>query len=197
MKKMIASLLLLTFVFAANSQTTYTVAKGSTIHWLGKKTTGQHEGDVTLKSGSLQFDAAGTTPLKGEFVLDMPSMTSTDIKDADDNKKLMEHLKGEEFFDVKGFPTAVLTVKKFAPLTGNKDANYTVTADLTIKGVKNEITFPAKIEFLKTDIKAKATIVIDRTKWKIVYKSKSIFPTLGDKFIYDDMTFTVDLFLNK
>jgi hypothetical protein len=45
--------------------------------------------------------------------------------------------------------------------------------------------------------KATATITIDRTKWNIVYKSKSVFSTLGDKFIYDDITFDVDLTLKK
>ena len=196
MKKLFASLALLSLLSFTNNETIYNVEKNASIHWLGKKTTGQHEGDVTLKSGTLNFD--GTTPTKGEFVMDMTSMTSTDIKDADDNKNLLSHLKGDEFFDVTTFPTAVLSAKKFEKIAGKEGAaNYNVTGDLTIKGVTNEIKFPAKIYFQKDMVTANAAITIDRTKWKIVYKSKTIFPTLGDKFIYDDMVFTVSLALHK
>ena len=83
--------------------------KASNIHWLGKKTTGQHEGDVKLQSGKINFN--NSTPVNGEFVLDMSSISVTDIKDPDNNKSLVEHLKEADFFGVATNPTATITLK--------------------------------------------------------------------------------------
>lgn len=162
------------------------------MHWLGKKTTGQHEGNISIQSGSITVN--DNTPTSGEFVIDMASITCTDIKDAEDNKHLIDHLSGEDFFDVKKNPTSLLTIKKFEKAS-SPNGNYKVTADLTIKGVKNEIQFPAQIEVHGKIVNATVKMVLDRTKWKLEYKSKTIFPTLGDKFIYDDMNFDIKLVL--
>jgi polyisoprenoid-binding protein YceI len=169
--------------------------KSSNTHWLGKKTTGQHEGDVKLLSGKLNFDKS--TPLNGEFVLDMNSISVTDIKDAEDNKSLVEHLKAEDFFGVAKHPTALLSIKKFDAIADSKTdvPNYMVIADLTIKGIKNEIRFPARINVAEGKATANADITIDRTQWNIVYKSKSILGATADKFIYDEMNFSVNLVL--
>ena len=63
--------------------------------------------------------------------------------------------------------------------------------------VKNEIQFPANIYIRGGIVKANATITIDRTKWGITYKSKTILGSMADKFIYDDIVFTVKLTLQK
>ena len=176
----------------AQKETTYTAnTKTSNVHWLGKKTTGQHEGDVKLKSGNIAFN--GTTPVSGEFVLDMKSVTCTDIKNAEDNQSLVDHLKGKDFFDAEGSPESVLKITRFEK--GTSANAYNVTANLTIKGTTNAITFPATVTADKKGAKANATITIDRTKWNISYKSKSILGSMADKFIYDDIQFTVSLYL--
>lgn len=171
--------------------------KASNVHWLGKKTTGQHEGDVKLQSGKLNFK--GSTPVSGVFIIDMNSISVTDIKDADDNKNLVDHLKEGDFLGTTENPTAVLSIKKFEVLKRDKtDApNYTAIADLTIKGIKKEIHFPVSMDTNKGKTITNANIIIDRTKWNIVYKSKSILGSTADKFIYDDITFSVNLILQK
>lgn len=188
-KSILLSATILFSAFAAD-ETQYTVnPKTSNVHWLGKKTTGQHEGDVSIKSGNVSFN--GTDPVSGDFVLDMKTITCTDIKNADDNQSLVDHLKNEDFFNVAQFPEASLKIIKFEK---TETANtYNVTADLTIKGVKNQISFPAVV----TPAKATATITIDRTKWNISYKSKSILGSVADKFIYDDVQFSISLALGK
>ena len=174
----------------AQKETTYTAnTKTSNVHWMGKKTTGQHEGDVKIKNGNLAFN--GTTPVSGEFVLDMKSITCTDIKNAEDNQSLVNHLKGKDFFDAEGSPESVLKITRIEK--GTAANTYNLTANLTIKGTTNAITFPATITAGKKGAKATATITIDRTKWNISYKSKSILGGLADKFIYDDVQFTVSL----
>lgn len=177
--------------FAADSVTYKADTRGTNIHWYGKKTTGQHDGEVTLKSGTLQLEKQ--KPVKAEFVIDMSSITCTDIADPKSNLDFVNHLKDKDFFNTAEFPEAVLKVKKFTVIEkAEKDEpNYTLTADLTIKGITNEISFPAKLDITKELISANANITIDRTKWNVVYKSKTVFSTLGDKFIYDDVNFVV------
>ena len=38
---------------------------------------------------------------------------------------------------------------------------------------------------------------LDRTKWGVNFGSKSVFPSIGDKFISDAMTITLSLVANK
>ena len=64
-------------------------AAASNIHWLGKKVTGQHEGNISLKSGSLTLDNGKVTD--GNFIVDMASMTCTDLEGGS-AKKLIGHL---------------------------------------------------------------------------------------------------------
>ncbi len=198
MKKLLVLISIISFYSFTAKETSYTAdINASKIHWLGKKTTGQHEGDVKLQSGKLSFD--NSIPVNGEFVLDMNSLSVTDIKDADDNQSLVNHLKEEDFFGTAKNPTATLFIKKLESVSGAKAdaANYTAIADLTIKGIKNEIKFPARINVSGDKGTANADITIDRTKWNISYKSKSILGSAADKFIYDDITFSVQLVFQK
>lgn len=198
MKKLLTvATLAILLAFKAAPETFTADVKSSTIHWLGKKATGQHDGFVGLKNGKLNVEAG--VPKSGEFVLDMNALTCADIKDPESNKGLIEHFKNEDFFNVPEFPEATLIVTKFAPLAKqeNSTANYTATGFLTIKGISNEVTFPVTFNQKENVAKAVASITIDRTKWKIVYKSKTVFSSIGDKFIYDDITFDVDLTLKK
>ena len=168
--------------------------KASTVEWLGKKTTGQHTGTIALQSGELSFDR--TIPVAGEFVLDMKSIAVTDIKDPENNKDFAEHLKNDDFFSVDKFPISTIKITKFSTDAVGKGI-YKVTADLTIKGITNQIEFPCKIEMAGAKADATANITIDRTKWNITYKSKTVLGAMADKFIYDDIVFTVKLVLNK
>ncbi len=162
--------------------------KKSTITWFGKKFSGSHKGTVAVKSGSLTFD--GKKLVNGSFVADM-----TTIKDDDGSKGLENHLKNDDFFGVDKFPTSSFAVKKVA---GSGD-NWNITGDLTIKGVTQSITFPAKVTW-NADGTANAVvqkIVVDRTKYGIKFKSKSLFGDLGDNFIYDEFEFGVNLVVTK
>ena len=61
------------------------------------------------------------------------------------------------------------------------DNIYKITADLTIKGITNKIVFAANVTVKRNNFLATANIIIDRTKWDVVYKSGNIFKDLGDK----------------
>ncbi len=154
--------------------------------WVGKKVTGQHDGKVKIKSGSIQMD--GNKITGGRFVMDMRSITVEDIKDPESNGKLLGHLKSEDFFGVDKHPEATFVIKEATPLNKNQT---TITGDLTIKGKTHTVSFPATV----MDNRAKAEFEVDRTKWDIRYGSGSFFDDLGDKAIYDDFTVKLDLVL--
>lgn len=161
----------------------------SSLTWMGRKLTGSHNGTITLQSGNLDFDGKKLTG--GKFVIDM-----TSIKDADGSDRLENHLKADDFFGVDKFATAAFVIRKVTD-AGTNTVN--VTGDLTIKGITNPVTFPAKITWnADGSVTAVADkIIVDRTKYGIKYRSKGIFPDVGDKMIYDDFELSVKLAAGK
>jgi polyisoprenoid-binding protein YceI len=123
----------------------------------------------------------------------MASITDIDLKDAEYNKKLLNHLKSDDFFNVEKFPTAVLKIKNAKSVEGFTGPTYEITADLTIKGKTNEVKFPAMIQTKDGKTTATANITIDRTKWDIKYGSGKFFTGLGDKVINDEFKLDVAL----
>jgi len=160
-------------VFAGNLDT-----NASSLKWLGEKLTGKHFGALTFTDGEItQKDGQWTG---GKFTVDMNSMSVDDIAGRG-AKKLLGHLQSSDFFHVEQHPTATLNITS---IQGN-----TVNAELTIKGKTNPIRFTYKKE-------GKAfvgTMIFDRSKFDIKYRSKSFFPDIGDKVIYNDVSvdFTV------
>jgi polyisoprenoid-binding protein YceI len=183
--KTIAIALLVAFGTATvTAQTKKVDATKSSISWVGKKVTGQHEGTINLEEGGLIFK--GKNVVGGNFIVDMTSMTTTDLKAGQGKEKLDGHLKSEDFFGTEKFPTATLVFKTVAAKSAGV---YSVTADLTVKGITNPVTF----DLAATANSATAKVKIDRTKYDIKYNSGSFFDKLGDKVIYDDFDLTVNL----
>ena len=157
--------------------------KSSTINWLGSKVTGSHEGTVNLQSGFLKFD--NNDLVGGEFVIDMTSIVCTDLS-GKGKASIEGHLKSDDFFSVDDFPSASL---KISDVKKQSLGDYVVTANITIKGITQAITFKTVIK----DKTANATLIIDRTEFGIIYKSGNFFEELADKAIYDEFEMTVNL----
>jgi len=146
----------------------------SEFKWTGKKITGDaHYGLVPLKSGSLVVEK--DVIKGGEFVIDLAALSVGDLT-GEYKGKLEGHLKSGDFFNVEKFPTATLKVKS---VKGDK-----VTADLTIKGKTNPVTFDVK----KDGTSYSGKLVFDRTKFDMIYNSGNFFKDLGDKVINNDVT---------
>ncbi len=181
----INAIVILVFLSGIVSAQTFSVnTEKSTIKWLGKKVTGEHYGNINIKEGN--FEVKKDKIVSGTFVIDMTSITNTDLEDAGYNAKLVGHLKSDDFFGVEKFPTATL---KITEATAFKDGSATVKGNLTIKGKMN----PTEFTVLKKDGTYIATIVVDRSKYDVKYGSSSFFEGLGDKVIYDE--FTLDVML--
>lgn len=166
--------------------------KESKLLWMGKPIVGSgHEGTIQLISGTVVTSTSGQI-MQGELVVDMNTIKNTDMKPDDGGKDLEEHLKNDDFFSVTKFPRANFSILKVA------DANKTsgqlkITGLLTIKGITNQVEFVATTTSSKESIQLKGELIIDRTKWDINYQSKSIFKSLKDGVISDEIKLTVDL----
>jgi polyisoprenoid-binding protein YceI len=155
----------------------------SKITWVGKKVTGQHAGTVNLSDGI--FTSKGKKITGGSFTIDMAS-----IKDGEANQRLEGHLKSDDFFSTDKHPKSTFVINKIESTSGDQ---YTVKGNLTIKGITNEIEFPATIQIVNKQVNAKAKIIVDRTKFDIKFRSGNFFENLGDKAIEDNFELNVEL----
>ncbi len=183
LKSIALALVIALGTLTASAQTTKKVdASKSKVLWLAKKVGGQHNGDINLKEGALVFN--GKKLVGGNFTVDMTTINTTDLQ-GEYKGKLDGHLKADDFFAVEKFPTSTLVFKSI----GAKSANtYTVTADLTIKGITAPVTF----DIVTNKGVANATVMVDRTKYDIKYASKN-FGALADKAIDDEFELKVNL----
>lgn len=155
----------------------------SSIDWKGEKVLGTHTGTISLQEGHLEMDANGITG--GKFIVDMNTITVTDLEGGSKGK-LEGHLKSDDFFGVKNYPTASLVINS----AKKTDYGYDVSANITIKGITEPISFVLNEH---EDGTMTTKLVIDRTKFDVRYGSGSFFDNLGDKTISDDFKLDVKL----
>ena len=86
----------------------------SNIKWIGSKVTESHYGTINIDRGVLQINEEGEL-VGGEFVIDMNSLLCTDIENEIYKKKLEDHLKDEDFFDVSNFPNSGIKITDVEP----------------------------------------------------------------------------------
>lgn len=182
MKTISTSAMILAMI--TSSVTTKTInTTASTAVWKGHKLGGSHTGNIQLKSGSLDFD--GENLIDGSFTIDMTSITVTDLS-GEMKGKLEGHLHSDDFFSTASHPEATLN---FTKVEKTGDNTYEVTADFTVKGITNSITFPLAIN----GNEATTSFKIDRSKYNVKYGSKSFFKGLGDNLIHDNFDMEVSL----
>ena len=162
----------------------------STIQWIGRKVTGEHDGNLKILYGNVRkyLDTEKKEVIKGNIVIDMTTITNNDIESKEYQKYFVDHLNSSDFFDVAHFSKSQLKILDNIILSNESSGKMMITAEITIKGITQKVEFPAKIEFIDDLATAVGTIDIDRTLFDIRYKSKSFFPEMGDYFIYDDFT---------
>jgi len=155
--------------------------KVSSVDWIGKKVTGQHNGSINIKEGTLKLHDGHLSG--GTIVIDMTSITNEDLVDEGYNKKLIDHLNSTDFFDVANHATATLEITGAKQTDGTK---HMVTGNLKIKGITKPISFETTIIMKDGKLGAVAEIKVDRTLYDIKYGSGKFFEGLGDKMIDDE-----------
>ncbi|MGR7813523.1 YceI family protein [Lacinutrix undariae] len=156
--------------------------KESKIIWKGYKVTGEHQGLINLEHSTLEFKKEKL--VGGTFVIDMSSITVTDLS-GEMKTNLEGHLKSDDFFGVEKHKTASFEITKAKE---NKDV-YTVTGNLTIKGITHPTTFNMTIK----NNTATANLKVDRTKYDVKYGSTSFFDNLKDKAISNEFDLNITL----
>jgi polyisoprenoid-binding protein YceI len=159
----------------------------STLGWEGKAVTHGHNGTMQFTSGDLLVRNNMVTG--GTVTVDMKSMKATDITDAENHAKFVGHMSSDDFFGVEKNPTATFKITNIAPIADNA----TITGDMTIKGVTQSVSFPAKVGVKNGVAAATGKATIDRTKFGLKYGSKSFFDSIGDKAINDEFTLTFNV----
>jgi polyisoprenoid-binding protein YceI len=194
MKKVFFLLPLLAILSMAAKMTyNYNVdVKSSNIVWKGYKVTGEHNGNVKLKNGSLQF--ADGKLSGGSFEVDMNSITCNDMQ-GEYGDKLVGHLKSDDFFGVDKYPTAKFTITRTIPQ--DTKGNYKIIGNLKIKESTKEVKFFANVSEQGNMVKATGTMKLDRSEYDIRFGSGSFFDNLGDKTIYDEFDLQVELTAKK
>lgn len=169
----------------------------STLGWEGKAVTHGHNGSMNFTQGELLVK--GNAVVGGTVTVDMKTMKALDIADAESQGKFVGHMSGVDFFDVEKNPTSVFKIVSVTPIKGAaKEAdNATIAGDMTIKGVTQRISFPAKVGVENGRAAATGKVTIDRTKFGLKYGSKSFFDSLGDKAINDDFTLAFNVIAKK
>lgn len=157
----------------------------SRVKWTGKKVTGHHYGTINLKKGTIEMEDGVIR--SGIFEMDMSSIVNEDLKNEAINKKLVDHLKSDDFFSVDKYPVSTLVVKE---VKAYNEEEFLFLGDLSIKGITKPVTFKAVIRNQNGKLTANGSIEIDRTLYDIRYGSGKFFASLGDNMIYD--TFTLD-----
>jgi len=170
----------------------------SIIKWEGNKPVGGHTGTISIAQG--EFIMNNGVIEGGNFLIDMKSISVTDLESGNGKESLESHLMGTvegkegDFFNVNKYPTATFEI------TGveTKEGKTMMSGNLTMLEKSNNITFPIVYNSNGTSMKVVSEeFEIDRTKWGIYYGSKSFFDSLGDNFIKDAMKITIELSAKK
>lgn len=155
----------------------------SVVHWTGRKVSGEHHGDVRIKSGVLVVEAGNL--VGGNFVIDLATITNHDL-DGEYKGKLEGHLKSADFFDVDNHPEATFEITDVQQGAG--DGTVAISGNLTIRGVTKNITFDAQVqEASDTAVKATADFNIAREDWGVNYAGQA------DDLISKEINFKVTL----
>jgi polyisoprenoid-binding protein YceI len=158
----------------------------STIKWTGANLSNSHNGTLHFAGGVFQLSQGELEDAR--FQIDMKSLACDDIKDAKTNQMLIDHLSSEDFFDVPKYPTArfQLTAAKVLPPGTPGSPNYEMSGRLTLKGVTDQVTFPAVVgQSGPNTIAGQAHLGFDRTRWDVQYGSGKFFAFLGQHLVND------------
>ncbi len=149
------------------------------INWVGMKLTGQHEGEIKLKSGQVSIE--NEDQLSGKLDLNMQSIRIIDIPNPKSNKKLMDVFNSESFFNPSNYPTATIKITETKSI---QEDSLIVKALLKIKSIEREIQFKTAYRKTNEGFSTSGTIKINRQDFDIRYGS-GFLDRLGDAAIKD------------
>lgn len=171
--------------------------KRSKVLWNTGKMMGGHYGYFLFQYGNLEYSATGE-PVRGTFYMDMNSIRTTDNPTEEGGKKKDAELRDNDFFASDQYPIATMVVKKITRIGSSKD--YTVTGELTIKGITQPIEFKATIVTKNNTSHITAKVDISRQSWNIHAKPQTssidFLSGIKEKLV-PDIHVSLDIFMNQ
>ena len=164
----------------------------SNVVWIGRKVSGQHHGTINISNGYIDINE--NSIIGGEIVIDMSSIKVLDMSDKY-NKKLGNHLKHSDFFDVNKFPEASFKINKSYEFLMIE--NILFEGDLKIRDKTTNTLIPAIVSINGSIAEAIGIVDIDRTLFGITYGSGSFFEDLADRAIDDNFTLKFKIIAKK
>ncbi|WP_372678383.1 YceI family protein [Desulfosarcina sp.] len=165
---------------------TYRVdADRSQVEWAGHNPNTRHDGTVRIKKGELEVKGGKSV---GTFEIDMDAIENRSLAGDELQPVLISHLKSDDFFFTRLFPTATFTIQSGTPRKEPyvSAPNVDVQGELALRGVKAGLSFPATVyQAMDGTITAKAHFDLDRTRWDIIYGSTRFFEHLGMHLVFD------------
>jgi polyisoprenoid-binding protein YceI len=136
----------------------------SFINWTAYQPERSSFGTVRFKQGKIR--ALEGDIISGFAQVDLSSIEVTDSKMPEEKrKKLEEHLKSSDFFNVSEFPSAVFEISSVKPSSGF--ATHIIEGEMTIKGITHHMIINANIVVTGDKIDLKAKLKINRTYYRI------------------------------
>ena len=130
-------------------------------------------------SGSLNCPTDNPEDISFQIDIDMNSIkTEFDL--------LTKHLKSDEFFDVEKFPTAKFKTSKIT--RDETSGDFNITGEMTIHGVSNQLTVPAKIKLDENQVSIDAKFDIRQSEFGMNEESSEIV---------DEVPVTVTIVLDR
>ena len=182
---------------------TYTVdVAASNLEWRGWKIikASEHKGTISLKEGQLSVENGKL--VAGSFTIDMNSIKNTDLTDTGYQKKLVGHLRAEDFFNVAKFPTGKFEIVSVAE-KASEGYTHELSGNLTLRDSTRKITFPANIKVEGNTVTANGKATINRLDWGVNYDSKNLSlaeaaqKKVKDGIVNNEMDITISLKATK
>lgn len=179
------------------AQDRYEVLKESSYtKWWGyklfKTESTSHYGTAKFRDGYFMLNKDHQL-ISGSFNVNLKTIESDDLKkDPKEKKNLENHLKGEDFFDVKNFPIASLSIRK---IEASHDQKYPlqITGDITIKAITKPVVFKGNYLLKDGQLSFDSDkITINRKDFKLIYETQ-----YADVVIKDDVDLKVSIRAQK
>lgn len=160
-------------------------AEQSHIEWTGRNPNTSHFGRVRIAGGEL---TSNNGVFSGVIDIDMESITNINLEGDEMQPILVAHLKSDDFFLTKLFPTARYKIISAKPVHEPflTVPNYEIEGSLELRGVEARQDFTATVAGISENvISAEAHFDIDKTRWNILYGSSRFFEFLGMHLVFD------------
>jgi polyisoprenoid-binding protein YceI len=138
----------------------------SKIEFIGTKDRGKHDGGFKTFTGTIDGADADFTKATVKLEIDMNSIFT-------DNPSVTNHLKNQDFFEVRTYPKADFTSTDIKATTAG-GATHEITGNLTIHGTTKPVTVPVKVTSAADGTTLEGTFKLKRLEFNVNYRPDAV-----------------------